>query len=195
MPAQPRPSVVDATQLSSLTSDQVSHLVNGAGPDFAAKGYGKAVLKKQVTGAFILNANEVDLSLLFSQMGVDAVDMPALRNAVSSWKADPAQVFSCLAQAAAQAAAPVFAPSSASATAPSSAPAPAPAPVPAPVYDDDMWIVVAAGPVDGNREDWKHNGALNAIADMDRDPEFEISEISFAACVVQHMQARMNAHP
>ena len=47
--------------------------------------------------------------------------------------------------------------------------------------------------VDGNREYWMHNGALNAIMDMDRDPEIEISERAFAACVVQHLQARMNA--
>jgi hypothetical protein len=64
--------------------------------------------------------------------------------------------------------------------------------------DDDKWMVVDAGPVDGNREYWKHNGALSAIMDMDRenfirDPEIEISERAFAACVVQHLQARMNA--
>ena len=46
-----------------------------------------------MTGDFILKANEVDLSTLFSQMGVDAVDIPALREAVSSWKVDPAQAF------------------------------------------------------------------------------------------------------
>jgi hypothetical protein len=97
MPAPPpRPvdsSVVDAKKLSFLTSDQVSHLVNSAGPDFAAKGYGQAAVNKKVDGNFILKANEVELSLLFSQMGVDAVDMPTLREAVASWKVDPAQAF------------------------------------------------------------------------------------------------------
>jgi hypothetical protein len=92
-------------QLASLTDVQVGFLVDTAGSHFKAKGYGQAAVNKNVDGNFILKANEVELSLFFSQMGVDAVDMPALRKAVSSWKADPAQVFSCLAQAAPQAAA------------------------------------------------------------------------------------------
>jgi len=97
----PRPvhsSVVDAKQLSFLTSTEVALLVQSAGPDFAAKGYVEAAEKKKgLTGDFILKANEVELSLLFSQMGVDAVDMPALREAVASWKANPAQAFNSIA--------------------------------------------------------------------------------------------------
>jgi hypothetical protein len=81
-------------QLSSLTIFQVAFLVDSARHDFKAKGYGQAALKHKVNGEFILNANEVELSTLFSQMGVNAVDMPVLRKAVSSWKTDPAQVFS-----------------------------------------------------------------------------------------------------
>jgi serine/threonine protein kinase len=95
----PDSSVVGVEQLASLTDVQVGFLVDTAGSHFKAKGYGQAAVNKKVEGNFILKANEVELSLLFSQMGVDAVDMPALRKAVSSWKADPAQVFSCLAQA------------------------------------------------------------------------------------------------
>jgi len=117
----PDSSVVGVEQLASLTDVQVGFLVDTAGSHFKAKGYGQAAVNKKVDGNFILNANEVELSVLFSQMGVDAVDMPALRKAVSSWKAVPAQVFSCLAQAAAQAAAPAFAPAPAPAPAPASA--------------------------------------------------------------------------
>ena len=72
-------------------------LVDGARPDFKAKGYGQAAASKHMDGIFILKANEVELSLLFSQMGVAAVDMPKLREAVASWKADPAQAFECIA--------------------------------------------------------------------------------------------------
>ena len=67
--------------------------MHAAGPDFEAKGYGEAAEKKNVTGDFILKANEVELSTLFSQMGVKAVDMPTLREAVSCWKANPTQAF------------------------------------------------------------------------------------------------------
>jgi hypothetical protein len=81
-------------QLSSLTIFQVAFLVDSARHDFKAKGYGQAALKHKVNGEFIVKANEVELSTLFSQMGVNAVDMPALREVVSSWKANPAQLFS-----------------------------------------------------------------------------------------------------
>jgi hypothetical protein len=67
--------------------------VNSAGPDFAGQGYGKAAETNHVTGDFILKANEVELSTFFSQMGVKAVDMSTLREAVASWKANPAQAF------------------------------------------------------------------------------------------------------
>jgi hypothetical protein len=67
--------------------------MHAAGPDFEAKGYGKAVLRENVKGDFILKANEVELSTLFGQMGVKAVDMPTLREAVSCWKANPTQAF------------------------------------------------------------------------------------------------------
>ena len=67
--------------------------MHAARPDFESKGYGKAAEKKKVTGDFILKANEVELSTLFGQMGVDAVDMPTLREAVASWKVDPAQAY------------------------------------------------------------------------------------------------------
>ena len=113
----PDSSVVGVEQLASLTDVQVGFLVDTAGSHFKAKGYGQAAVNKKVDGNFILNANESELTALFSQMGVDAIDMPELREAVSSWKAVPAQVFSCLAQAAAQAAAPAYAPAPASAAA------------------------------------------------------------------------------
>ncbi len=90
----PDSCVVDAQHLSSLTIFQVAILVDSARHDFKAKGYGQAAFKHNMNGEFILNANEVELSTLFSQMSVHAVDMPVLRKAVSSWKADPAQAFS-----------------------------------------------------------------------------------------------------
>jgi hypothetical protein len=81
-----------------LTSTEVALLVQSAGPDFAAKGYVKAAEKnKGLTGDFILKANEVELSLLFGKMGVDPVDMPKLREAVASWKVNPAQAFNSIA--------------------------------------------------------------------------------------------------
>ena len=93
-PQQPPASLaVGVNQLSSLQPSDIRILLHAAGPDFEAKGYGKAAEKKKVTGDFILKANEVELSVLFSQMGVDAVDMPALREAVASWKVHPAQAF------------------------------------------------------------------------------------------------------
>jgi hypothetical protein len=91
--------------MASLTDVQVGLLVDNARPDFKSKGYGRAAVEKKVDGAFILEANEVELSMMFSKMNVDPVDMPALRQAVSSWKANPAQVFSCINQAAQRAAA------------------------------------------------------------------------------------------
>jgi hypothetical protein len=93
-PFPPDSCVVDVQQLSSLTIFQVGFLVDSARHDFKAKGYGQAALRHKVNGEFILKANEVELSTLFSQMGVNAVDMPTLREAVASWKANPAQVFS-----------------------------------------------------------------------------------------------------
>ena len=72
--------------------------MHAAGPDFEAKGYGKAILRENVKGDFILKANEVELSTLFGQMGVKAVDMPTLREAVASWKLDPVQVFRTIAE-------------------------------------------------------------------------------------------------
>jgi hypothetical protein len=93
-PQQPPASLaVDVNQLLSLQPSDIRILLHAARPDFESKGYGKAAEKKKVTGEFILKANEVDLSTLFSQMGVDAVDMPTLRQAVASWKVDPAQAF------------------------------------------------------------------------------------------------------
>ena len=80
-----------------MTDVQVGFLVDTAGSHFKAKGYGQAAVNKKVDGNFILNANESELTALFSQMGVDAVDMPALREAVASWKADPAQAFAAVA--------------------------------------------------------------------------------------------------
>ena len=74
-------------------------------PDFKTKRYGEAAAKRKVDGTFILKANDVELSMLFGQMNVDAVDMPTLREAVSSWKANPAQVFLCINQEAQRAAA------------------------------------------------------------------------------------------
>jgi hypothetical protein len=98
-PEQPPLSLaVDVNQLSSLEPSDIGILMHAAGPDFKAKGYGKAAEKKKVTGDFILKANEVELSLLFSQMGVDAVDMPTLREAVASWRMDPVQVFRTIAE-------------------------------------------------------------------------------------------------
>jgi hypothetical protein len=93
-PQQPPASLaVDVRQLSSLESSDICILLHAAAPDFEAKGYGKAAETKKATGDFIVKANEVELSTLFSQMGVDAVDMPTLREAVASWKANPAQAF------------------------------------------------------------------------------------------------------
>ena len=87
-------------QLASWTDVQVGLLVDSARPDFKTKGYGRAAVEKKVDGKFVLEANEVELSMLFSKMNVDPVDMPALRQAVSLWKANPAQVFSCINEAA-----------------------------------------------------------------------------------------------
>jgi hypothetical protein len=96
-PQQPPASLaVDVNQLSSLQPSEICILMHAAGPDFKSKGYGKAAEKKKVTGDFILKANDVELFTLFGQMGVDAVDMPTLREAVASWKANPAQAFSAL---------------------------------------------------------------------------------------------------
>jgi hypothetical protein len=81
-------------QLASLTHVQVRFLVDNAGPDFKTKDYGAAAVKHKMDGRFILDANDVELSTLFSQMNVDAVDMPRLRQAVSLWKAHPAQALS-----------------------------------------------------------------------------------------------------
>jgi hypothetical protein len=93
-PQQPPASLaVGVRQLSSLQPSDICILLHAARPDFESKGYGKAAEKKNVTGDFILKANEVELSVLFSQMGVDAVDMPTLREAVASWKVHPAQAF------------------------------------------------------------------------------------------------------
>lgn len=89
----PASLAVDVGQLSSLEPSDICILMHAAGPDFESKGYGKAAEKKKVTGAFILKANDVELSTLFSQMGVRAVDMPTLREAVASWKVHPAQAF------------------------------------------------------------------------------------------------------
>jgi hypothetical protein len=77
-------------------------LVDSVRPDFITKGYGRAAVEKKVDGKFMLEANEVELSMLFSKMNVDPVDMPTLRQAVVSWKANPAQVFLFINQASAQ---------------------------------------------------------------------------------------------
>jgi len=87
---------VDVSQLSSLQPSDICILIHAAGPDFIAKGYGTAAEKKKLKGDFIVKANDIELSTLFAQMGVDAVDMPALREAVSSWKANPALAFQTL---------------------------------------------------------------------------------------------------
>jgi hypothetical protein len=93
-PQQPPASLaVGVNQLSSLQPSDICILMHAAGPDFEAKGYGKAILRENVKGDFILKANEVELSTLFGQMGVKAVDMPTLREAVASWKANPTQAF------------------------------------------------------------------------------------------------------
>jgi len=93
----PSSLAVDVSQLSALQPSDICILMHAAGPDFEAKGYGKAAETNNVTGDFIVKANEVELSLLFNQMGVKAVDMPTLREAVASWKANPAQAFNSIA--------------------------------------------------------------------------------------------------
>jgi len=66
-PQQPPASLaVDVSQLSALQPSDICILMHAAGPDFEAKGYGKAAETKKVTGDFILKANEVELSTLFS---------------------------------------------------------------------------------------------------------------------------------
>jgi serine/threonine protein kinase len=90
----PDSAIIAVQQLAFWTVDQVGFLVENAGPDFSAKGYGAAAVKHEMNGRFILDANDVELSTLFIQMKLDAVDMPRLRQAVSSWKADPAQALS-----------------------------------------------------------------------------------------------------
>jgi hypothetical protein len=85
-------------QLVLCNSADVALLVQSAGPDFEAKGYGRAVLNEKVNGDFILKANEDDLSALFSQMNVKATDRPTLRQAFVSWKVNPAHAFDSLVQ-------------------------------------------------------------------------------------------------
>ena len=59
-PQQPPASLaVDVNQLSSLQPSDICILLHAAGPDFEAKGYGKAILRENVKGDFILKANEV----------------------------------------------------------------------------------------------------------------------------------------
>jgi serine/threonine protein kinase len=97
-PFPPRDSsVIDAQHFFAHLSDSdFALLVDSAGPDFNTKGYGQAALKKNVKGSYILRANEVELSTLFGQMNVDAGDMPTLREAFVSWKANPVQAVVCI---------------------------------------------------------------------------------------------------
>jgi len=76
-------------QIAALEETDIAIFVEGAGPDFAAKGYGQAVLNKKVSGAFISKANELELTALFMQMGVDALDSPTLREAFLRMKSHP----------------------------------------------------------------------------------------------------------
>ncbi len=95
----PASLVVDQQQLSFLTESDVALLVGKAGPDFEAKGYGRALLNSGVKGHFILKANDGELTALCSQLRMNAVDMLTLREAISLWKSDPAQAFMTLEQA------------------------------------------------------------------------------------------------
>ncbi len=95
----PASHVVDQQQLSFLTESDVALLVGKAGPDFEAKGYGRALLNSGVKGHFILKANDGELTALCSQLRMNAVDMLTLREAISLWKSNPAQAFMTLEQA------------------------------------------------------------------------------------------------
>jgi len=86
-------------QIAALEDTDIAIFVEGAGPDFAAKGYGQAVLNKKVSGAFISKANELELTALFMQMGVDALDSPTLREAFLSMKAQPEQAVATIQRA------------------------------------------------------------------------------------------------
>jgi hypothetical protein len=86
-------------QIAALEETDIALFVEGAGPDFAAKGYGQAVLNKKVSGAFISKANELELTALFMQMGVDAMDSPMLREAFLRMKAQPEQAVAMIQRA------------------------------------------------------------------------------------------------
>jgi hypothetical protein len=86
-------------QIAALEEMDIALFVEGAGPNFAAKGYGQAVLKKKVSGAFISKANELELTALFMQLGVDAVDSPTLREAFLRMKSHPEDAVAMIQQA------------------------------------------------------------------------------------------------
>jgi hypothetical protein len=86
-------------QIAVLEDTEVAAFVECAGPDFAAKGYGEAFLQKKVTGAFVSKANEVELTALFMQIGVDALDLPTLREAFLSMRAQPEQAIAAIQRA------------------------------------------------------------------------------------------------
>jgi hypothetical protein len=85
-----------ASPLLSLSVKQVALLVQSVNPAFSK--YARAVAQHDVTGGFLVDATDEELSDMFKDMKVATAHRVDLRKAVATWRADPQKAMQAIRQ-------------------------------------------------------------------------------------------------